>query len=59
MAKISLVEKKYRVKLHGEIIAHALMKHKRIVRFYSCFEDDTNVYLILELCENKVQRNKI
>ncbi|CAO3622999.1 unnamed protein product [Cunninghamella blakesleeana] len=53
VAKISLVEKKYRVKLHGEIIAHALMKHKRIVRFYSCFEDDTNVYLILELCENK------
>ncbi|KAI9308489.1 kinase-like domain-containing protein [Cunninghamella echinulata] len=53
IAKISLVEKKYRVKLHGEIIAHGMMNHKRIVRFYSCFEDHFNVYLILELCENK------
>ncbi|KAI8335194.1 kinase-like domain-containing protein [Chlamydoabsidia padenii] len=53
VAKASLEQEKYRIKLHSEIITHGLMKHPRIVRFYNFFEDDHNVYLILELCENK------
>ncbi|KAI8341409.1 kinase-like domain-containing protein [Chlamydoabsidia padenii] len=53
VAKASLQQDKYRLKIHGEIITHSAMNHQRIVQFYSCFEDDNNVYLILELCENK------
>jgi serine/threonine protein kinase len=58
VAIASLQQEKYRLKLHGEIITHGLMKHPRIVQFYSCFEDDNNVYLILELCENKVMTKR-
>ncbi|ORZ20504.1 kinase-like domain-containing protein [Absidia repens] len=53
VAKASLEQQRHRIKLHGEIITHGSMKHQRIVQFFSCFEDDNNVYLIMELCENK------
>jgi polo-like kinase 1 len=29
-----------------------MLNHPDIVRFDDCFEDDENVYMILELCEN-------
>ena len=29
------------------------MSHEHICRFVHCFEDDDNVYMVLELCENK------
>ncbi|ORZ23114.1 kinase-like domain-containing protein [Absidia repens] len=53
VAKASLEQEKYRIKLNSEIVTHGLMKHERIVNFHSCFEDGQNVYLIVELCENK------
>ncbi|KAG0250280.1 Cell cycle serine/threonine-protein kinase cdc5/MSD2 [Mortierella polycephala] len=38
--------------LYAEIKVHKSMTHVNIVRFYNCFEDDSFVYLRLELCEN-------
>jgi serine/threonine protein kinase len=29
------------------------LQHPSIVRYHECFEDSKNVYIILELCENK------
>jgi serine/threonine protein kinase len=40
--------------LIGEIKVHQSLQHPNIVRYQECFEDKNNVYIILELCENKV-----
>ncbi|CCJ28348.1 unnamed protein product [Pneumocystis jirovecii] len=53
IAKTTLRSMKNRTKLFGEIKIHQSMDHPNIVKFIDCFEDATNVYLILELCENK------
>ncbi|KAG4302335.1 hypothetical protein PCK1_001607 [Pneumocystis canis] len=53
IAKTTLRSIKNRTKLFGEIKIHQSMTHPNIVKFIDCFEDATNVYLILELCENK------
>ncbi|KTW30765.1 hypothetical protein T552_00477 [Pneumocystis carinii B80] len=53
IAKTTLRSMKNRTKLFGEIKIHQSMDHPSIVKFIDCFEDTTNVYLILELCENK------
>ena len=37
-----------------EIAIHRAVHHKHIVEFYSFFEDDQNVYIILELCRRRV-----
>ncbi|KAF9007069.1 hypothetical protein BDQ17DRAFT_1324325 [Cyathus striatus] len=36
--------------LYAEIKIHQSLSHPNIVRFYDCFDDDENVYMILELC---------
>jgi serine/threonine protein kinase len=51
--KPSLKSSKQRQKLLSEIKIHQTMSHPNIVMFYSCFEDEENVYMILELCDNK------
>ena len=33
------------------------LKHKNIVEFHSFFEDDENVYIVLENCSQKVSYN--
>lgn len=33
---------------------HRNLVHPHVVRFYHCFEDDENVYIILENCSKKV-----
>lgn len=33
---------------------HQSLQHPNIVRYQECFEDKSNVYIVLELCENKV-----
>ncbi|KXS15147.1 Pkinase-domain-containing protein [Gonapodya prolifera JEL478] len=53
VAKASLKTQKQRQKLHGEIAIHRALSHRNIVRFYEAFEDDENIYMIVELCENK------
>lgn len=53
IAKRSLQNDKTKLKLFGEIKVHQSMSHPNIVGFIDCFEDSTNIYLILELCEHK------
>ncbi|SCW01504.1 LAFE_0E01112g1_1 [Lachancea fermentati] len=52
VAKISIKSEKTRKKLLSEIQIHKSMKHPNIVQFVDCFEDDTNVYILLEICPN-------
>lgn len=52
VAKISIKSEKTRKKLLSEIQIHKSMKHTNIVQFIDCFEDDTNVYILLEICPN-------
>lgn len=40
------------MKLLGEIKIHKSMDHPNIVRQRDCFEDDVNVYMILDICTN-------
>ncbi len=54
VAKSTLKNAKQRAKLVGEIQIHREMDHGNIVRFVTAFEDDEHVYIILELCENRV-----
>ena len=42
--------------LATEIKIHRSLKHAHIVGFDSFFEDKDNVYIVLELCANKVRR---
>lgn len=35
---------------------HRTLSHKHIVRFEHSFENDAHVYIVLELCPNKVRR---
>ncbi|GJQ11915.1 hypothetical protein GpartN1_g3706.t1 [Galdieria partita] len=39
-------------KLISEIRIHRELRHRHIVKFESCFEDQENVYIVLELCPN-------
>eukprot|EP00871_Galdieria_phlegrea_P004773 jgi/Galph1/5297/GphlegSOOS_G3946.1 len=39
-------------KLVSEIRIHRELRHRHIVKFESCFEDNDNVYIVLELCPN-------
>jgi serine/threonine protein kinase len=52
--KQSLKSDKQRQKLLSEIKIHKAMSHPNIVSFRQVFEDDENVYMILQLCTNKV-----
>ncbi|RIA94503.1 kinase-like domain-containing protein [Glomus cerebriforme] len=51
--KASLRNQKNKDKLLSEIAIHKRLNHPHIVKFYDCFEDQSFVYLLLELCENK------
>ncbi|CCK70353.1 polo kinase CDC5 KNAG_0E00850 [Huiozyma naganishii CBS 8797] len=52
VAKISIKSEKTRKKLLSEIQIHKSMRHFNVVQFIDCFEDDTNVYILLEICPN-------
>ncbi|KAL9539591.1 hypothetical protein MBANPS3_010176 [Mucor bainieri] len=53
IAKSSIVDKSTKKKLLAEINIHRSLKHSNIVEFYNVVEDKKNIYLILELCENR------
>jgi serine/threonine protein kinase len=40
--------------LFAEIKIHKSLHHPNIVEFEECFEDEENVYMVLELCEGGV-----
>ncbi|KAK6541234.1 Cell cycle serine/threonine-protein kinase cdc5/MSD2 [Orbilia ellipsospora] len=53
VSKKSLSSARMKSKFLGELQVHKTMEHPNIVRFKECFEDPQNVYMILELCNNK------
>lgn len=40
--------------MQQEVTIHQSLNHKHIVQFYSYFEDENNVYIVLELCGRRV-----
>ncbi|RPA90121.1 Pkinase-domain-containing protein [Choiromyces venosus 120613-1] len=53
VAKKSLQNQRMKAKFFGEIQVHKTMIHPNVVKFIECFEDNDNIYMILELCPNK------
>ncbi len=53
VSKKSLRRSQAKLKLQNEITVHRALKHPNIVRFERYFEDDQNVYLLLELCRHQ------
>lgn len=53
IAKASIKNEKTKTKLLSEIKIHKSMSHPNIVQFIDCFEDDVNVYILLEICPNQ------
>ncbi|KAL0267547.1 UNVERIFIED_CONTAM: hypothetical protein PYX00_009792 [Menopon gallinae] len=44
---------KQKEKMTSEINIHQQLKHHNVVAFYNFFDDDTNVYIVLELCRKR------
>src|SRR5690348_18405118 len=53
VSKSLLIKSHQREKMAQEISIHRDLKHEFIVKFFSYFEDDNNVYILLELCTKK------
>lgn len=53
VSKQLLTKQHQKEKMTQEIAIHRAVHHKHIVEFYSFFEDDQNVYIILELCRRR------
>jgi len=52
--KSRITKPHHREKITREIELHRNLVHSNVVRFYHCFEDEENVYIILENCSKKV-----
>jgi len=53
MPKANFTRSRSRMKLMSEIKLHKGLHHPNIVRFEHVFEDQDNVYILLELCANQ------
>ncbi|XP_005094273.1 serine/threonine-protein kinase PLK1 isoform X2 [Aplysia californica] len=51
--KSLLVKQHQKDKMAQEIAIHRSVEHKHIVKFHSFFEDNDNVYILLELCRRR------
>ncbi|KAM9965488.1 hypothetical protein ACTFIW_005304 [Dictyostelium discoideum] len=51
--KSTLQKTRARSKLKSEIKIHSSLSHENIVKFEHCFENEENVYILLELCNQK------
>ena len=51
--KASLKKTRHRQKLLSEIRIHRSLNHPHIVKFEHVFEDNENVYILLEMCTNQ------
>ncbi len=60
--KENLTKARQKKKLESEIKIHRSLHHENIVRFEHYFEDELNVYILMELCtaslNEKVKRRK-
>ncbi|CAD7925467.1 unnamed protein product [Amoebophrya sp. A120] len=53
VSKASISKPRAQAKLKSEISIHRSLNHEKVVRFYEYYEDQENVYIILELCPNQ------
>jgi polo-like kinase 1 len=53
VSKQNLSKQSAKTKLKSEIKIHKSLFHSNIVKFEHVFEDNNNVYILLELCKNK------
>ena len=51
--KASLKKSRHRQKLLSEIKIHRSLNHPHVVKFEHVFEDNENVYILLEMCTNQ------
>lgn len=51
--KASLQKSRARQKLISEIKIHRALHHANVVKFHHVFEDNENVYILLEICPNQ------
>jgi polo-like kinase 1 len=51
--KASLKKTRHKQKLLSEIRIHRSLNHRHIVKFEHVFEDNENVYILLEMCTNQ------
>ena len=59
IAKSGLAKARARQKLQSEIKIHRSLHHENIVGFNSFFEDDDNVYILLDLCSNSTLNDQV
>lgn len=57
--KQNLVKTRSRQKLMSEIKIHRALHHENIVSFEHFFEDEENVYIMLELCNNQSLNDQV
>ena len=53
ITKESIKKKRQKQKIDSEIRIHKSLKHPNVVRFEHVFEDQDNIYILLELCKNE------
>jgi len=53
ISKSRLTKPHQRVKIKREVELHRPLKNSSVVQFHSYFEDDENVYFVLEICSRK------
>ncbi|KAL7667930.1 hypothetical protein ACOME3_008654 [Neoechinorhynchus agilis] len=53
VSKTLLVKSHHVQKMLQEIEIHRKLRHPNIVRFHSFFEDDSNVYIVMEICRRR------
>lgn len=53
VSKASITKPRAHEKLRSEIAIHRSLDHDKVVKFVDYFEDNENVYIILELCPNQ------
>ncbi|KRT80153.1 protein kinase [Oryctes borbonicus] len=53
VSKKLIAKQSQREKMTQEIKIHQSLKHKHIVGFYNFFEDQFNIYIVLELCRRR------
>lgn len=49
----------HRRQVQREIVIHRRLHHRHIVELFSVFEDDTSVFLVLELCPAGMPRGAL
>lgn len=53
VSKKLMMKNNQKEKMTQEITIHRSLNHKNVVKFHSFFDDDSNVYIVLELCKRR------